>query len=368
MHVNNFTEKDGIQLYSQAVTNAVTDNGIEADPKVESTSTKEILCPYNLMGHCWYGEACSFAHGQLCDLCNQPVLHPIDNEHNTKHRNECLAEHEREMESAFALAKSREKQCGICMDIVLDKNDSTKQRFGVLPNCKHCFCLDCIRQWRKAKTFENKIIRACPECRTLSDFVIPSTLWVDEDDEKRALIDAYQSAMKQKTCKYFLKSSSIRGDGDEEECPFGNKCFYKHVRSDGQVVQGDSPRTIRHRMKIRQRRRGSITDIVALWNFVSTRNFGNSSDDNGGAGAGSSSSGRGEGVTAGVESRNRPNRHSSSLGNDSSADWLWDELEYELNLLNVTSGNEDDDGADDFEDFEADYFDDSDWETSAVWE
>ena len=38
-------------------------------------------------------------------------------------------------------------------------------RFGILPNCNHCFCLSCIRKWRQAKQFEHKIIRACPECR-----------------------------------------------------------------------------------------------------------------------------------------------------------------------------------------------------------
>jgi hypothetical protein len=34
---------------------------------------------------------------------------------------ECLREHERDMELSFAVARSREKTCGICMETVLDK-------------------------------------------------------------------------------------------------------------------------------------------------------------------------------------------------------------------------------------------------------
>lgn len=34
---------------------------------------------------------------------------------------ECLRNHERDMEHSFAVARSREKTCGICMETVLDK-------------------------------------------------------------------------------------------------------------------------------------------------------------------------------------------------------------------------------------------------------
>ena len=63
------------------------------------------------------------------------------------------------MERSFAIARSRDKACGICMEVILEKQPSDKKRFGLLPNCSHCFCLDCIRTWRQVKQFENKIIR-----------------------------------------------------------------------------------------------------------------------------------------------------------------------------------------------------------------
>ena len=70
-----------------------------------------------------------------------------------------MLKHKADMEVSFAIARSKEKSCGICMETIWDKQPSAKQRFGILPNCSHCFCLDCIRKWRQEKQFENKIVR-----------------------------------------------------------------------------------------------------------------------------------------------------------------------------------------------------------------
>ena len=63
------------------------------------------------------------------------------------------------MELSFAIQRSKDKVCGICMDVVMDKKPSSEARFGILSDCNHTFCLPCIRKWRQAKQFENKIIR-----------------------------------------------------------------------------------------------------------------------------------------------------------------------------------------------------------------
>ena len=52
---------------------------------------------------------------------------------------DCLLQHKLDMEKSFAVARSRDKACGICMEIIWEKLPSTKQRFGLLPNCSHCF-------------------------------------------------------------------------------------------------------------------------------------------------------------------------------------------------------------------------------------
>lgn len=99
------------------------------------------------------------------------------------------------MELSFAIQRSKEKSCGVCFETIMEKS-SREQRFGILPNCNHCFCLSCIRKWRQAKQFDNKIIRACPECRIPSDFVCPSMYWVDTKEEKEKLIRDYKGALR----------------------------------------------------------------------------------------------------------------------------------------------------------------------------
>jgi len=66
------------------------------------------------------------------------------------------------MDLAFAFAKSKDKTCGICMEIIVEKQPNSEARFGIMPNCNHCFCISCLRKWRQAKQFEHKITRFVP--------------------------------------------------------------------------------------------------------------------------------------------------------------------------------------------------------------
>lgn len=115
------------------------------------------LCPYE--GICPYGVYCAYAlHMELCEMCDQFCLHPIDESQRKKHKKDCLHQHEQAMELSFAIARSKDKTCGICFDTIMEKAGREK-RFGILPNCNHIFCLECIRKWRQAKQFEHKITR-----------------------------------------------------------------------------------------------------------------------------------------------------------------------------------------------------------------
>jgi hypothetical protein len=197
------------------VVNANRQHHLEAESDEQNYHQRELnyhtedsttmLCPFLIKsGFCRSFETCPYAHGELCELCGKYCLDPLDGEQRKKHEKECIAAHEKEMELAFSIQRSKEKTCGICFDIVWEK-DGREQRFGILPNCSHCFCLECIRTWRQAKQFDNKIIRACPECRVCSDFVCPSSFWVDSKEEKDKLIDKYKNALSEKDCKYFKK-------------------------------------------------------------------------------------------------------------------------------------------------------------------
>ncbi|CAD5219838.1 unnamed protein product [Bursaphelenchus okinawaensis] len=220
------------------------------------------LCPYfEVSGECAKGEECQLVHGDCCEMCCQFVLHPYNEESRKNHHRDCLAEHEKAMKEAFMVQVSSDKQCGICMENIVDIG----ARFGILQNCRHCFCLKCIREWRKKEEFEKKVVRSCPECRVRSDFIIPSSVWVEDQEEKDEIISTYQQNMKQKVCKYMAS-------GVAEDCPFGNKCFYKHQLPDGSIVPGKSPQELRSRLN----RRYNLADafeIISSMELIQSRLF-----------------------------------------------------------------------------------------------
>ncbi|XP_040853933.1 probable E3 ubiquitin-protein ligase makorin-3 [Ochotona curzoniae] len=178
------------------------------------------LCPHAARGECFRGESCMYLHGEICDMCGLQALHPMDAAQRADHRKACMEAHEKDMELSFAVQRSMDKVCGICMEVVYDKANPSDRRFGILSNCNHPYCLKCIRRWRRARHFENRIVKSCPQCRVTSNFVIPSEFWVEEEEEKEKLIQQYKEALSNKPCRHFAEG---RG-----HCPFGEHCFYKH--------------------------------------------------------------------------------------------------------------------------------------------
>uniref|UniRef100_A0A2K6KSP2 RING-type E3 ubiquitin transferase n=1 Tax=Rhinopithecus bieti TaxID=61621 RepID=A0A2K6KSP2_RHIBE len=165
----------------------------ESEKEQTAVETKKQLWPCAAVGECRYRENCVYVHGDSCDMCGLQVLHPMDAGQRPQHIKSCTEAHEKDMELSFAVQRSKEIVCGICME----------HRFGILSNC-----LRCIRKWRSAKQFESKVIKSCPECRITSNFVIPS-----EEAETHCEIQ--------------------RGNEQQGVCPFGGNCFYKHVYPDG---------------------------------------------------------------------------------------------------------------------------------------
>ena len=53
-----------------------------------------------------------------------------------------------------------------------------------------------------------------------SDYICPSKYWIDTKEEKERLLSNYRMELQKKQCRYF--------DLGKGECPFGNKCFYRH--------------------------------------------------------------------------------------------------------------------------------------------
>ncbi|NXJ35405.1 MKRN1 ligase, partial [Ciconia maguari] len=209
----------------------------EYEKQQADVEIKKELCPYAAVGECRYGENCVYIHGDVCDMCGLQVLHPIDAAQRSEHIKSCIEAHEKDMELSFAVQRSKDMVCGICMEVVYEKANPSERRFGILSNCSHTYCLKCIRKWRSAKQFESKIIKSCPECRITSNFVIPSEYWVEEKEEKQKLIQKYKEAMSNKPCRYF--------DEGRGSCPFGGNCFYKHAYPDGRREEPQRPKAQR---------------------------------------------------------------------------------------------------------------------------
>ncbi|NXU95426.1 MKRN2 ligase, partial [Xiphorhynchus elegans] len=218
------------------------------------------LCPYGAAGAspCPFGERCPYLHGDLCEICGLQVLHPLDPEQRKAHEMMCMATFEHDMEKAFAFQASQDKVCSICMEVVYEKPSASERRFGILSNCNHTYCLSCIRQWRCAKQFENPIIKSCPECRVISEFVIPSVYWVEDQEKKNELIEAFKQGVGKKPCKYFEQGKGT--------CPFGGKCLYLHAYPDGTRAEPEKPRK-----QLSSEGTVRFFNSVRLWDFIEDR-------------------------------------------------------------------------------------------------
>ena len=69
-----------------------------------------------------------------------------------------MEKQEAKREEQLAIERSRGKTCGVCLEIVWNKEGDP--RFGLLENCDHIFCLQCIRTWRSLSNYEHQVVKA----------------------------------------------------------------------------------------------------------------------------------------------------------------------------------------------------------------
>ena len=125
--------------------------------------------------------------------------------------------------TADELAASAATCCSVCLEPVVQQ----RARFGLLEGCSHAFCLSCIRQWREQHASRPDVARSCPECRTPSHFVIPSS-FVVAPERKPALVRGYLQRLRKLPCKHF--------NYGEGTCPFGSSCHYAHTDREGRPI------------------------------------------------------------------------------------------------------------------------------------
>jgi len=99
-----------------------------------------------------------------------------------------------------AMRKSEDIECGVCLDRVLSKPTAAERRFGLLSDCDHSFCISCIRNWRSTSPMSgmdvNSTLRACPICRKLSYYVVPSITWYSSKEEKQEIVEGYKAKLR----------------------------------------------------------------------------------------------------------------------------------------------------------------------------
>ncbi|XP_068609503.1 makorin, ring finger protein, 4 [Brachionichthys hirsutus] len=123
-----------------------------------------------------------------------------------------------QMEEGVAFLQSKNVTCGICMDKVYEKRSPRNRVFGILPNCSHSFCLQCIMTWRKTKDLGPDVVKACPLCRVRSAFYVPNKYWV-EGQVKENVISTFKMKFRKKICIYYAQFGC---------CPFKAECLYRH--------------------------------------------------------------------------------------------------------------------------------------------
>ncbi|XP_072222885.1 makorin, ring finger protein, 4 [Leuresthes tenuis] len=131
-----------------------------------------------------------------------------------------------DIEETEAFLQSRNVTCGICMEKVYEKVDKKDHVFGILPNCNHPFCLECITTWRKTKELGPDVVRTCPQCRVRSAFYVPNKYWV-EGQAKDGVIAAFKKKFSKKRCCFYDRYGC---------CPFKTECLYRHVKHSNHIA------------------------------------------------------------------------------------------------------------------------------------
>ncbi|KAH9166326.1 hypothetical protein EDB89DRAFT_1857551 [Lactarius sanguifluus] len=191
------------------------------------TSKSRGICRYyNTQRGCFAGNKCKFQHGEHENIT------PFDKNKTCryfaagycKRGEKCWFRHV--LPADLTTAPDDSLICAICMEEPVT--------FGLLADCSHVFCIDCIRNWRGQESSSedvtfSRLHKKCPYCRTLSKFVIPSShFYPSGHPGKTAALERYKASLQRIPCRYFTTSKP-----DCRYCPFGRDCMYQHQNEDG---------------------------------------------------------------------------------------------------------------------------------------
>nr|WCB87025.1 CPPV214 N1R/p28-like protein [Cooks petrelpox virus] len=153
---------------------------------VKDFSYREELCPDAIIGKCCKTKSsCEYIHGDVCDICGFEALHPTDIDKRLTHEKICMQILCKEDITYDKDNSTDDDKCGICLDTIKGK----KKSYGILSDCNHMFCINCIKTWMG--TINSK--KQCPECRVPSKYIIQSPIWTVDKSCKNQLIVSYKT-------------------------------------------------------------------------------------------------------------------------------------------------------------------------------
>ena len=107
------------------------------------------------------------------------------------------------------------EECSICSEPL----DGANRKFGLLENCDHVFCFDCICDWKNKYGHSPEGQVSCPVCRVESSFIAKSYRF-KKGETKEIVIKRAKERMKETDCKLFDKGKGV--------CKYGDNCRNRH--------------------------------------------------------------------------------------------------------------------------------------------
>ena len=210
------------QLSADVPTNVIP-NEYPVDPPTTTATTPHDSskpCIFFLQGICRYGAHCMNKHefiDNVCPQCDQ-YIDGTQHEH-IMHQLQCIES----IYTQYERMSSYNVLCGICYESPIQCN----RRFGLLSDCPHVYCVECIRQYKSGNTDSDSdnlshTLKSCALCDTQSKFIIPSDRIIVDPIRKQRVIDEY---------KYRLSTIPCRNYNDRGTCMFGNNCLYSHHKT-----------------------------------------------------------------------------------------------------------------------------------------
>ncbi|KAI5291404.1 hypothetical protein KEM54_004939 [Ascosphaera aggregata] len=191
---------------------------------------EKVDCRWWKRGYCFRGTKCFFKHNPALIGVDAPKPHSENEkeERVIQQQDNTSPDSQTKKASQRRLYKPPREPCGICYE--------TPEVYGLLTQCDHVFCLDCIREWRSSsrKTtpagstqhIDSELVqmtKTCPVCRIKSDFVVPSCVMPSplpkgksvgsssggtspSNPAKKELVDNYLQQRKRIPCKFYQAS------------------------------------------------------------------------------------------------------------------------------------------------------------------